>query len=1215
MTRRVMAMLLALCMAMLPCMGALAEEMELFISTGELVLDKGDQTDDENTLDDVNKDNEALLEALGKKDWASLAASVAKKGDWREDIVAVAQTQVGYAEDENGMTIYTAWSEYKEPQAWTTLFVNWVTVQAGLTEEDFPRLNSYAAFTAQMKKLHALKNIARSAYPMSGDLALIEKDNQQLVGIVVYVSNGVASVIIGDDNGAVTTDTYSVGQTGFKQYIDLDVLMERAGIEVGKGGEVPVIPEGGVAAWTNTNAVYMRSEPTTASKRVTTVKKTGTAMIVVSAELQQDGYIWYGVEYGKYTGYIRGDLLELDRAAIPTATPVPTATPAPTATPVPTEVPGCIRCAYEADGVALPVECCYEHLASMGVEESYRFMSSLLENDYLTFMLYVNCHNAHVYDGSKPAVICYTGCEQSIFAPVAPGVEHSEGCAWYIGAEVPEMPAETEDPAVTEAPAVTPEPEVTVIPEVPGGDEPDLSLQERVVNIVVNQPVNADGTMPGQEVTFTFEVYGATSYQWFQVETKEVTEGGVKTEKEITTLLVGETGTTLTVIASEETSGRTYFCEATLIPGDLNSIVKSKPAALNVASVIEAQAIIGEEVYFTYNFDGAAKYQWYEMAPNAAEYTALADADGAKLSLTAELAKSGALYYAAAFDKDGKELGKSGCYTYEIPVYESYDVDSCLTHDLCKYVNELANMTRSERYEMMTGAWNVDIVPGVNLAETVRQHWLSDKSETDHNYIYATLLCTCDTLKNTGEDHDANCPWDSSKTPAKTEREDVDPCDKYVGLMPAEVLCAYEVLRPMNPVQQFNYLYQLWLEAEGNINQDYTQFISAYMEHTGNGDAAIICDCHYMNPLYPEYTPGANHETDCPWYMTAEQLDALNRQNATDYTFGTENNSVQVQVEGNPFSESYSLSIATVTDETKVAAVTSAISAIQPKLTAILAMYDISFLAVDDGAELQPASPVLLTFVAPTTENDLHKTLFIYHIGDNGKADLVDIIPVTAVNQQISVSAGRFSYYAVATADVDTSTICGYYTTLYADELAEGVTCLYEHLASLNAVQQYSLLKEMWDAYQAGTSDLFEGYVNAHNDHVVDEKLPPVICYNDSAYCTLSIWDMPAPGAEHSENCPWHMEQNLSDRITSEPEFAEWAQTATPEMIARALSVKTLNHMVFEGNYVYIAREENPRATIDADGYIFDIATGLKIARRYNGYIYPIAEDPDPVQQ
>ena len=257
MIRRMMAILLAMCLLAAMPFAASAEDEELVFTPNDPTQEKGEE--DKTEMDEFKDLSSSIIESLGQKDWDALADKVKLKDDWREDLVNVAESQLGYQQEKDGMTLYTRWAEKEEPvEDWTTYFINWVAEKAGLKRADFPRYWSYNNLRSKMDGMKAVRNISRAAYPTSGDLALIEKEGQKLVGFVVYVSNDYASVIHGDDNGRVTKETYRVGGREFKKYIDLNVLMERAGIEVGKGGEVPVIPEGGVAAWTNTNAVYMR---------------------------------------------------------------------------------------------------------------------------------------------------------------------------------------------------------------------------------------------------------------------------------------------------------------------------------------------------------------------------------------------------------------------------------------------------------------------------------------------------------------------------------------------------------------------------------------------------------------------------------------------------------------------------------------------------------------------------------------------------------------------------------------------------------------------------------------------------------------------------------------------------------------------------------------------------------------------------------------------
>ena len=89
MTRRIIAMLMALLLVMSQGVMALAEEEDWeLLLPGEATQEKGDSA-----LGDVQDSNEDLLEALGQKDWTALAAAAKKTGDWREDLVSVAESQ------------------------------------------------------------------------------------------------------------------------------------------------------------------------------------------------------------------------------------------------------------------------------------------------------------------------------------------------------------------------------------------------------------------------------------------------------------------------------------------------------------------------------------------------------------------------------------------------------------------------------------------------------------------------------------------------------------------------------------------------------------------------------------------------------------------------------------------------------------------------------------------------------------------------------------------------------------------------------------------------------------------------------------------------------------------------------------------------------------------------------------------------------------------
>lgn len=812
MKRKVMALLTAallLAGTVLPVNGVWAEEeLELTVSGGEQVQTKGDDLSD--LLDQIINNNASIMGSLGQTDWNAVADSVVKTGKWRDDLVAVAQTQEGYRAEANGDTIYTQWAEQPAGTAWDAMFVSWAAEKAGLTEKQFPRGNSFDELKAAMKKVGAVKEISRANYPNTGDVALLKVQDAEIAGVVAYVSNGYAAVIHAR-NGEVVRETYLISGAEFQQYVDMNVLMERAGLESGKGGEAPVIPEGGVAAWTNTNAVYLRKEPTTASKSLTTVKKSGTALLVVSAEKQEDGYIWYGVEYKSYKGYIRGDLLKLDMAAVTVPSQAPEAPEAPEQT------EGCAYCKAEAGNVVLPVECCYEHLAKLGTEYAVLFMNALRDADQATWGLYVKCHDAHVQSGAEQ-----------------------------------------------------------IIPL--GG----LSVQDRVVNVEIKEAA------AGQQITITFDVYNAQSYQWY-----EAAEEGSEA-----VLLEGEEGASLTVIANAETNGKSYYCVATMLFNGSTLKLTSKLTTVNVdATPVMAEAIAGEEVKFTYENENAVSYQWYgpvKSADGSCTSGLLSGETAATLTTTADIAvyKSGVPYYCEALDANGNVLSTSGSYAYTILAGEEY---------LDLYIAELTNMSRVERYIALTETWRVELSEITGVAEdadVISEHVMLTWYGLSEEYPglrteYPDLLCTCigsDTVEvpnglllHPHDTHDAACPWYTpavkmTSTGPSTEDTTVDLTVFYdCEAFPTEcAMISGWVANSASPMAIYNDLLSLQGKPGYTLDgYEYDMYFAALM-HTAahEGVDALLCSC--VEDMYSSLiAPGDDHAEECAWHIAGvdgEQL-------------------------------------------------------------------------------------------------------------------------------------------------------------------------------------------------------------------------------------------------------------------------------------------------------------------------------------------------------
>ena len=127
----------------------------------------------------------------------------------------------------------------------------------------------------------------------------------------------------------------------------------------------------------------------------------------------------------------------------------------------------------------------------------------------------------------------------------------------------------------------------------------------------------------------------------------------------------------------------------------------------------------------------------------------------------------------------------------------------------------------------------------------------------------------------------------------------------------------------------------------------------------------------------------------------------------------------------------------------------------------------------------------------------------------------------------------------------------------YKDKLPSEVICAYEFLKGLGSSEaRYAYLMKL----KQQNPDGYEAFMESYDKHI-----------------TAGATSLIEAG---------YLEDKLNDTV-----FAEWAQTATPEMIARALTVKSLDHVALEANgdgtyAMYVVRYAEPVGSVDAQGYI-----------------------------
>lgn len=129
-------------------------------------------------------------------------------GNQREDIVAVAKTQLGYTEGYNNDTKYGDW--YGLPnRAWCAMFVSWCANQAGISTSIMPKISyvpnyfSNSAFT-----------IKSSGYtPQPGDLFITKSRDH--VGLVWYTEGSYFYSIEGNSGDCVCSHQYLISDYSF----------------------------------------------------------------------------------------------------------------------------------------------------------------------------------------------------------------------------------------------------------------------------------------------------------------------------------------------------------------------------------------------------------------------------------------------------------------------------------------------------------------------------------------------------------------------------------------------------------------------------------------------------------------------------------------------------------------------------------------------------------------------------------------------------------------------------------------------------------------------------------------------------------------------------------------------------------------------------------------------------------------------------------------
>ena len=169
-----------------------------------------------------------------KEEWESTFADVELTGNWNEDVIAIAKTQLGYKESEknyitnddgtiSGYTRYGAW--YGEPYTdqWNSLFTSFCLNYAEIPNSEIPSSDNCQAWIDGSTNRY----YSKSQYtPSSGDIVLLDtnSDNKaESSGIIVEISDSGTAIktIEGDIDDSVQYVNYTVDDEKVLGYISL----------------------------------------------------------------------------------------------------------------------------------------------------------------------------------------------------------------------------------------------------------------------------------------------------------------------------------------------------------------------------------------------------------------------------------------------------------------------------------------------------------------------------------------------------------------------------------------------------------------------------------------------------------------------------------------------------------------------------------------------------------------------------------------------------------------------------------------------------------------------------------------------------------------------------------------------------------------------------------------------------------------------------------
>ena len=156
-----------------------------------------------------------------KSDWEATIPVLS--GNWAEDIVSVAESQLGYEEStanfkladdgetRKGYTRYGAWYGNKYGD-WSAMFASFCLNYAEIPSKTVPVNSGSTAWITKLKQ-QKLYKAAANYNPTAGDLVFLDTDSDgkaDHVGIITKTKTASFTAVVGDSNDAVEENTYKL---------------------------------------------------------------------------------------------------------------------------------------------------------------------------------------------------------------------------------------------------------------------------------------------------------------------------------------------------------------------------------------------------------------------------------------------------------------------------------------------------------------------------------------------------------------------------------------------------------------------------------------------------------------------------------------------------------------------------------------------------------------------------------------------------------------------------------------------------------------------------------------------------------------------------------------------------------------------------------------------------------------------------------------------